>query len=247
MAHDGGEQGGAQPPEGLVAHYGGGEADKPPGHLPAGPEEQGGGELEALVQQGPAYSDGAGQHPGQQGGQGRALLRQPWGAQVAEDEHPVEEGIAGHGGAQDDQPPAGVAHGPVDADVDLDEAVEEIGPAHDPGVPGGGGHHGGVAAEQAHELGGQEAHDEGEGEADGPGGVHADAHHPVDGPHVPLAPVLADEDGGAALDAEHHQLNHKNGDVGQSDAGQGALPHGAHHKGVHQAKGIGDKVLQQNG
>ena len=30
-------------------------------------------------------------------------------------------------------------------------------------------------------LGGQEAHDESEGEADGPGGVHADTHHPVDG------------------------------------------------------------------
>ena len=131
--------------------------------------------------------------------------------------------------------------------VDLNEAVEKVGPAHNPRVTGGSGNDLGVAAEQAHKLLGQEAHDEGEHQPDKSGGIHADAHHPVDGLHIPLAPVLADEDGGPALNAEHHQLDYEHRDIGQGDPGQRALAHGAHHEGVHQAQRVGDEILEQDG
>ena len=89
-------------------------------------------------------------------------------AQVAEDEHPVEEGVGQHGHAEDDHAQLGVLHGAVGAHVHTGEAVENIGEAHDAGVLSRQGYQLLVVGEKAHQLLRQEEHDGGKGQGDLP-------------------------------------------------------------------------------
>ena len=133
------------------------------------------------------------------------------------------------------------------AHVHAGEAVENIGEAHDAGVLGRQGYQLLVVGEQAHQLLRKEEHDGGKGQGDGPRHIAAQADDPVDGLGVPLAPELADEDGGAALESENDQLDDEDGDVGHQYGGQGGFPQGAHHEGVDQPQKGGAQVLEQDG
>ena len=247
VAHDHLVEGGAQAPQGLVDHHRAGVAQEAPEQLGARPEGQGRPQAEAAVGEGVPSHDQEFHHPGEEGGQGGAGHLHPGSPQMAEDEHPVEEGVGAHGDGEDDEPQPGVLHAPVGPHVDAGDAVEEVGGPHDAGVARRQLRQGGIVGEQAHELGGEAAHGHGEEGRDGAGHVTAHADDPADAVGVPLAPVLADEDGGAALKAEDHQLDDKDGDVGQGHRRQGGLPQGAHHKGVHQPQGGGDEILGHNG
>lgn len=93
-----------------------------------------------------------------------------------------------------------------------------------PGVLGRQGYQLLVVGEQAHQLLRKEEHDGGKGQGDGPRHIAAQADDPVNGLGVPLAPELADEDGGAALESENDQLDDEDGDVGHQYGGQGGFP-----------------------
>lgn len=61
---------------------------------------------------------------------------------------------------------------------------------------------------------------------------------------VTPSPELADENTGTALQTEDNELDDIDGYVGHGDSGHLLLSHKAHHKGVHEAEGGGDKILQ---
>lgn len=247
VAHDDLVEGGAQAPEGLVEHHRPGVVEKFGQQGAARPEEHGGLEPEAPVGQGVGEHDDELQHAGGQGSHRRAHHAQGGSAQVAEDEHPVEEGVGQHGHAEDDHAQLGVLHGAVGAHVHTGEAVENIGEAHDAGVLSRQGYQLLVVGEKAHQLLRQEEHDGGKGQGDGPRHIAAQADDPVDGLGVPLAPELADEDGGAALESENDQLDDEDGDVGHQHGGQGGFPQGTHHEGVDQPQQGGAQILEQDG
>ena len=247
MAHDHLVHGGAQAPQGFVEHHRTGIAEELLDQGPSRPEHEGGLELEPLVGEGVGHSDAELQNTGEQGGEGGALHPQGGGAQVAEDEHPVEEGVGGHGGGKDDHAQFGVLHGAVGPHIHAGEAVKEVGGSHNAGVAGGQGDQLLIVGEQSHELGGEKAHDDGKQSGNSSCHIAADADDPVDGVGVLLAPELADEHRGAALQAEDHQLDDKYRQVGLRNGGQRGLAQRTHHKGIHQPQQGGTQVLQQDG
>ena len=132
------------------------------------------------------------------------------------------------------------------AGIDAGDAVEQIGEAHDAGIAHGQGDELLVVGEQTDDLIGEEKEGGGEEGGDGAGQIEAHAHDPVDGVGIALAPVLADEHGGAALQPEDDQLNDEDQDIGLGHGGQGSFAEAAHHKGVDHAQGCGDEILEQD-
>ena len=187
------------------------------------------------------------QEAGDEGGQGGSFHPHGGGTQVAEDKHPVEEGVAHHGHRQDVKTQLGIGHAAVGADVHLGQAVKKEGEGHHFSVLGGQSHHRRLIAEQAHEPHREKVHDASKEKGEPAGDVHPDTDDPADGVVVPLAVKLADEDRRAALEAEDHELDDKDGNVGQGDGGHGGLSQQTHHKGVQQAQRVGDKILQNDG
>lgn len=64
----------------------------------------------------------------------------------------------------------------------------------------------------------------GKKDGDGPRHITANPHDPVDTLHIALAPILADQHRGPALQAEDDQLDHKDRHVGSVTAARGASP-----------------------
>ena len=127
------------------------------------------------------------------------------------------------------------------------DAVEQIGKAHDAGVVGGQGDQLGIVGEDGHQLLRQEKHHRREERGDGARRITAQTDDAVDGVGVSLAPELADEHRGAALQAEDDQLDDKHRRVGHQYGGQRGLAQGTHHEGVDEAQKGGGQILQQNG
>ena len=82
---------------------------------------------------------------------------------------------------------------------------------------------------------------------DGPRHIGPDADDPVDGVGIPLAPELADEHAGAALQSKDDQLDDEYRDVRQRDRRQRRLAQHTHHKGVDESQRGGDQILQNKG
>ena len=159
MAHDGGVERGAQSPHGLVEKNGGGKADIPPEHVPAGPQKTAELEPKALAEADMPCCDHKLQDAGEEGGQGGALYPHGGGSQLAENKDPVQQCVAQHGTAQDVKPQHGICHGAVGGDIDLGQGVKQKGEGHDPGILSGQSDHIGVVSKQGHEGLGEEKHD----------------------------------------------------------------------------------------
>ena len=243
VSHDGGEDRGAKAPQGLIAHHRTAARHELPGHLPPGAQEQPEVKAEGPGTDDMDQDDGKLHHPGDQGGQRRAGHPQGRGPQLAENEHPVQKGVDPHGDRQNVHPQPGALHAPPCGKVHQGHPIEHIGQPDEPPVLRRQSHHLRLVAEQAQEGDGEQEEHQGKGDRDQVHRPQSHSDHPVDGLPVPFPPVLADEDGGAALYAEEKQLHHKNWDIGQGHSGHRGLPQHPHHEGIRHGQGAGDEVL----
>ena len=193
MAHDHLVHGRADAPQGFIEDHRAGVANEFLNQDLTGPYHQRRFHAEPPVGQGIADCDDKLQNPGQQRGKGRALYPHGRCAQIAEDKHPVEEGIGHHGTGEDKGAQFGILHGPVCAYINARQAVENIGEAHNAGILGRQGYQLGVVGQQTHKLHREEKHHRREQQGNGPGHIGAQTHNPVDGVRVALAPELADQ------------------------------------------------------
>ena len=246
VAHDHLVHGGAQPPQSFVKDHRAGVAEELGQQGAARPEQNGGLQAEPAVGAGIGHGDNEFQHTGEQGGDGGPLHPQRGSPQIAENKHPVEEGVGAHGDGKDDHAQLGVFHGPVSPHIDSGDAVKKVGGPYDTGIAGSQGDQVGVVGEQSHKLGGEEAHDRREEGGNGPCHITAQTDDPVDGIGIPLAPELADQHRRAALQPKDHQLDNEHRQVGLGHSGQRGFPQTAHHKGIHQAQQGGTQILQQD-
>ena len=168
-------------------------------------------------------------------------------AELAEDQHVVQKGVDAHGDGEEDHAEAGILRGALHPGVDAADAVEDVGEAHNADVAGAQGHQVLVGGHETQDFRREEEGDEGHRQGEEGHGVEGDAHAAVDAVCVPPAPVLAHQNGEAALEAEDHQLQDEDRDVGGGDGGHLGVAQKAHHEGVREAQGGGDKVLQHDG
>ena len=244
VAHNGGHHGGAQAPQGLVDQHGGGVAGEVGEDRPAGPQQGAKPQGHPAVQQGIDQGDEELHNPGGQGGQGRAGDPQSRGAELAEDQDVIQKGVQEHGAGEDRHAHEGILRAALHADVHGADGVEDVADAHDPDVGSPQGDQLGVVGHKAHDELRKAEEDQGHQGRDGHACVDGHPHAAVDGLHIPLAPVLAHQDGKTADEAEDDDLHQEDGGVGRGDGGELRLSQQAHHEGVHEAQGSGDEVLQ---
>ena len=177
------------------------------------------------------------QHPGGQGGNGSTGDPQRRRAELAENENVVQARVGQHGDAEDDHAHGGILRAALHADVDGADGVEDIAEANNPEIGGAQLNEQVVVGHQSHHMEGEEEQHSGHGNRNDEPGVKADAHTAVDAVGVPLAPVLAGQDGESAEQAQDDDLEQVDGRVGGSDSGQLILPQHTHHEGVHKSQG----------
>ena len=244
VAHDGGHNTDAQTPQHLVHQNGGGVFQEAPRHGPAGPQQQAEHQGHSAVAGGIDRDDHELQHPGGQGGNGSTGDPQRRRAELAENKNVVQARVGQHGDAEDDHAHGGILRAALHADVDGADGVEDIAEANNPEIGGAQLNEQVVVGHQSHHMEGEEEQHSGHGNRNDEPGVKADAHTAVDAVGVPLAPVLAGQDGESAEQAQDDDLEQVDGRVGGSDSGQLILPQHTHHEGVHKSQGSGDEILQ---
>ena len=179
-------------------------------------------------------------------GNGCARAAEHGRAELAVDEHPVEEDVqrAGHGeqhGAE-----AGIFRAALGGDVHAADGGEEIRKADVARVRRAGRDEVGIVGEHAHDLLRDAERRDGEQARDRRGHEQRDAHHAVDGLLIAAAVVLRHEHAHAALHAEDHQLHDVKRTVGHRHGGERRLAEHADHERVGHGHGKRHKILQDH-
>lgn len=179
-------------------------------------------------------------------GNGCARAAEHGRAELAVDEHPVEEDVqrAGHGeqhGAE-----AGIFRAALGGDVHAADGGEEIRKADVARVRCAGRDEVGVVGEHAHDLLRDAECRDGEQARDRRGNKERDAHDAVDGLLIAAAVVLRHEHAHAALHAEDHQLHDVKRTVGHRHGGERRLAEHADHERVGHGHGKRHEILQNH-
>ena len=219
VADDGGDQRGAQAPQGVVHQHRCGVFQKIPHKGGPRMEEGGGQQGDPAVPQGVAEGDGELHRPGGQGSQGRAGDPQGRCAELSEDQNIVQKGVQHHGDGEHGEAHGGILRTALDPHIDGAGGVENVAEAHNPQVRSPQLNQKGVVRHQRHDLPGGQEQRQGDESRQGHTGVKGNTHTAVDGLRVMLAPVLAHQHRQSAEEAEDDDLHQKDGCVGGGDGG----------------------------
>ena len=149
MTHHRGEHRGAQSPQGLVAHHRAAIADKSFEHIQAGQQHQSGLHPEEFCRKQMHHHDDQFRTSGDEGGQGRTAHSQGGRAQIAENKHPVQEGVQRHGYHQNIQTQLRALHTAIGRDIHHGQRRKDIGQPGQLAVLGGQRNDLPLVAEQA--------------------------------------------------------------------------------------------------
>ena len=246
VAHNHRQHGGAHAPQRLIADHGDGVFQKAAQDGLAGTEDAAPAQGQAFVPQGKARRHKEFHHPAGKGRHRRAGDAHGGRAEVAEDQHEVEEGIHAHGDGKEDHAEGRILRAALHTGIDAAQAVEDVGETDDLDVGHRQLHQLLVGGNQPQHLGGKEESNEGQHDREAGDGVHGHAHAAVDAVRVPPAPVLADQHRQAALETEDHHLDNENRHIGGGNSRHLGVAQQAHHKGVRKAQGGGNDILQDH-
>ena len=247
VAVDDAHQGEAQAQQGVAEEHRQAEFHILLPQLPAGAEKMLQPEAEVVLLHGEVAEDeeefkGA----GDDGAHGGAQQLQPGGAQLAEDEDPVEKEIQEKGDGGADQRHAHLAHAAHEIGGGGAEAGEEEGGPDEAHVGPAPLDDRGVAGEGPEHQPGPGHSQQGENEADGRRHPQGHGRRGEHGLALFPAPELAGHDHCAAAQPHADELEEGVSLVGEGRGGDGDFPEGADHDIVQEVDAHGDKLLEDH-
>ena len=246
VAHDDGEHGGPQAPHGLVAHHRRGVADEPPQDILSRQQDAPQAQRQALAAESEGQRHNEFHNPAGQGGRRCAGNAHSRGAEVSENQHEVQKCVDAHGDAEQNHPKGGILGTALNAGVNAADAVKDIGEAHQPDIIHRQLYQLLIGCDKPQYLGGKQERNQRNQGGKPCSRVQGNTQTAVDILGVPSAPVLADQYGHAALEAEKHHLNNEHRHVGGGDRRHFRIPQQPDHEDVGEAQGSSDDILQDD-
>ena len=179
-------------------------------------------------------------------GNGRARAAEHRRAELAVDEHPVEENVQHARYGQQHRTEQRVFRAALCGDVHAADGGEEVRKADVARVRGAGRNEVCVVRQHAHDLLRDAKRRHGEQARDRRGNKERDAHDAVDGLLIAAAVILRHEHAHAALHAEDHQLHDIKRTVCHRHGGERRLAEHADHERVGHGHGKRHEVLQDH-